>query len=55
MRAYQSLSKLRKPEFFYSWLLGIARRVALEQFRTLKRREQDGEIAEMMMADSPDS
>jgi RNA polymerase sigma-70 factor (ECF subfamily) len=55
VRAFQSLSKLRKPEFFYSWLLGIARRVALEQFRSLKRRQQDREIAETMMADSPDS
>src|ERR1035438_1974093 len=55
VRAFQSLSKLRKPEFFYSWLLGIARRVALEQFRSLKRRQQDREIAETMMAESPDS
>jgi RNA polymerase sigma-70 factor (ECF subfamily) len=55
VRAFQSLKKLRKPESFYSWLLGIARRVALEQFRSLKRRQQDREIAETMMAESPDS
>ena len=28
VRAFLSLKKLRKPESFYSWLLGIAGRVA---------------------------
>ena len=35
VRAFMSLKKLRKPESFYSWLLGIAARVAKEQFRTV--------------------
>lgn len=34
VRAYLGLSKLRKPETFYSWLLGIATRVAKLQQRT---------------------
>jgi RNA polymerase sigma-70 factor (ECF subfamily) len=55
VRAFQSLKKLRKPESFYSWLLGIAGRVALEQFRSLKRRQQDREVAETMMADAGDN
>ena len=38
VRAFQSLGKLRKPESFYSWLLGIAGRVAKEQFRAIIRR-----------------
>jgi RNA polymerase sigma-70 factor (ECF subfamily) len=33
VRAFMSLGKLRKPESFYAWLLGIAGRVASEQFR----------------------
>jgi RNA polymerase sigma factor (sigma-70 family) len=55
VRAFLSLTKLRKPESFYSWLLGIAGRVAQEQFRSLKRRQQDREIAETMMADGADN
>jgi RNA polymerase sigma-70 factor (ECF subfamily) len=51
VRAFQSLKKLRKPESFYSWLLGIAGRVAKEQFRTLKRRQRDREVAETLMAE----
>ena len=54
VRAFQSLKKLRKPESFYSWLLGIAGRVALEQFRSLKRRQRDREVVETMMANSAD-
>jgi RNA polymerase sigma-70 factor (ECF subfamily) len=34
VRAFQSLGKLRKPESFYAWLLGIADRVAKEQLRS---------------------
>ena len=33
VRAFLSLKKLRKPESFYAWLLGIAARVLKEQFR----------------------
>jgi len=58
VRAFQSLKKLRKPESFYSWLLGIAGRVAKEQCRSHKRRQQDREIAETMLGgadDAPDA
>jgi len=42
VRAYFSLSKLRKPESFYSWLLGIAGRVGKEFIRARRRQ---GELA----------
>jgi len=54
VRAFQALRKLRKPESFYSWLLGIAGRVAKEQFRALTRRQQDCEVAEFIMPDAAD-
>ena len=54
VRAFLSLKKLRKPESFYSWLLGIAGRVAQEQFRTLKHRQRVREAAEAMLADAAD-
>ena len=54
MRAFLSLKKLRKPESFYSWLLGIAGRVAKEQFRSELRRRQDCEVAETMMNSAAD-
>lgn len=38
VRAYFTLSHLRKPESFFSWLVGIADRVAKERFRDAKRR-----------------
>jgi len=50
VRAFLSLRKLRKPESFYSWLLGIASRVAKEQFRAELHRRRDSEAAETMMA-----
>ncbi len=50
VRAFLSLGKLRKPESFYSWLLGIAGRVAQEQFRREVRRGSDREAAEAMAA-----
>jgi len=37
VRAYFGLSELEKRESFYSWLLGIAGRVAKEQLRNIKR------------------
>ena len=55
VRAFLSLKKLRKPESFYSWLLGIAERVAKEQFRSLEHRQRDREAAEAMMANATDS
>jgi RNA polymerase sigma-70 factor (ECF subfamily) len=54
VRAFLSLRKLRKPESFYSWLLGIAGRVAKEQFRAVLRSRKDCEAAETMMADAAD-
>ena len=36
VRAYFGLSELKKRESFYSWLLGIANRVAKEQLRNRK-------------------
>jgi RNA polymerase sigma factor (sigma-70 family) len=36
VRAYFGLSELKKRESFYSWLLGIANRVAKEQLRAAK-------------------
>ena len=38
VRAYFALSKLRKPASFFSWLLGIADRVAKETHRAAGRR-----------------
>lgn len=55
VRAFLSLKKLRKPESFYSWLLGIAGRVAKEQYRSQAHRARDREAAEAMMADANDS
>jgi len=54
VRAFLSLKKLRKPESFYSWLLGIAGRVAKEQFRSATHRQRDREAAETMMSDTTD-
>ena len=54
VRAFLSLKKLRKPESFYSWLLGIAGRVAKEQLRSLKHRQQDCEVTESIMANAAD-
>ena len=55
VRAFVSLPKLRKPESFYSWLLGIAERVAKEQFRFESRHQQDPEaIATLVTNDADD-
>ncbi|MCK5557371.1 MAG: sigma-70 family RNA polymerase sigma factor [Candidatus Hydrogenedentes bacterium] len=42
VRAYFALRRLKKPESFFSWLFGIADRVAKEHWRTQRR---DNEIA----------
>ncbi len=55
VRAFLSLKKLRKPESFYSWLLGIGGRVAKEQFRAAEHRRRDTEVAETLIADVTDS
>ena len=54
MRAFISLKKLRTPESFYSWLLGIAGRVAKEQFRSALHRRQDCEFLGTTMTDVAD-
>ena len=51
VRAFTSLRKLRKPESFYSWLLGIANRVAKEQYRSLEHSRREREAAETIAAD----
>lgn len=38
VRAYFRLEKLKKPDSFYSWLLGIAGRVAKETHRARRRQ-----------------
>lgn len=40
VRAYFALSKLKKPDSFYPWLLGIAGRVSKETYRQRKRQGQ---------------
>jgi RNA polymerase sigma-70 factor (ECF subfamily) len=50
VRAFISLKKLRKPESFYAWLLGIAQRVTRESFRESKRRQQGRAAAETLLA-----
>jgi len=54
VRAFVSLSKLRKPESFYSWLLGIAERVAREQFRFEARHWQDPEAITPLVTNDTD-
>ena len=49
VRAFMSLGKLNKPDSFFSWLLGIAGRVAKEQFRSQKRGEQNRLAAENLV------
>ena len=51
VRAFQSLKQLGKPESFCSWLLGIAKRVALEQFRERQRSERGREAAAALLSD----
>jgi RNA polymerase sigma-70 factor (ECF subfamily) len=53
VRAFTSLKKLRKPELFYSWLLGIADRVAKEQFRLLEHSRREREAVETIADDAP--
>lgn len=52
VRAFLGLKKLRKPESFYSWLLGIASRVLKEQFRMQARRDRDREVAPELVVES---
>lgn len=55
VRAFLSLKKLRKPESFYAWLLGIAARVLKEQLRARERRDQEREAAETLHPEVPDT
>jgi len=55
VRAFLSLKKLRKPESFYAWLLGIAGRVLKEQFRAAERRQKDRAVAATLLAENPGS
>ena len=41
VRAYFSLEKLKKPDSFFSWLLGIAKRVAKEHQRNEQRHRRE--------------
>ncbi len=54
VRAFMSLKKLRKPESFYAWLMGIAGRVLKEQFRATARRQRESAIAETLQVEDPD-
>ena len=51
VRAFTSLKKLRKPESFYAWLMGIAGRVLKEQFRARERRQRESAAAETLLAE----
>lgn len=52
VRAYFALPKLRKPDSFFSWLLGIAHRVVKETHRARQRRHSiDSLVSEL--AESP--
>ncbi len=55
VRAFLSLKKLRKPESFYAWLMGIAGRVTKERFRALARRQHESDSTEALAADAPES
>jgi RNA polymerase sigma-70 factor (ECF subfamily) len=50
VRAYFGLEKLKERDSFFSWLLGIANRVAKEQQRSERRRHQ---MAEMLSEKVP--
>ncbi len=46
VKAYFNMGKLKKRQSYFSWLLGIANRVAKEQQRERKRRRQQEDIRE---------
>jgi RNA polymerase sigma-70 factor, ECF subfamily len=54
VRAYFALGKLKKPDSFFSWLLGIAGRVAMEQQRT-ERRQREAAAARGTVAAGPEA
>ena len=54
VRAYFALGKLKKPDSFSSWLLGIAGRVAIEQQRT-ERREREAAVERGVVPARPEA
>ncbi|MFC1675590.1 RNA polymerase sigma factor [Planctomycetota bacterium] len=40
VRAYFALEKLKKPDSFFSWLLGVAKRVVKEEQKSQERRRR---------------
>jgi RNA polymerase sigma-70 factor (ECF subfamily) len=54
VRAFFALPKLKKPESFYSFLLGIAGRVAHEMGRAASRNAKRNEAAAVLTADTVD-
>ena len=52
VRAFFALPKLKKPESFYAFLLGIAGRVAHEMRRAASRIAKRDEAAELVTADA---
>ncbi len=55
VRAFISLKKLRQPDSFYAWLLGIAGRVLKEYFRATQRHGREQAAAEGLLADQQSS
>jgi RNA polymerase sigma-70 factor (ECF subfamily) len=55
VRAFLSLKKLRKPDSFYAWLVGIAGRVVKEECRTFSRHQRDRAIAESLQPQESES
>jgi RNA polymerase sigma-70 factor (ECF subfamily) len=51
VRAFVSLKKLRQPDSFYAWLLGIAGRVLKEHFRALRKHDLEQAAAENLLPD----
>ena len=45
VRAFFALDRLKKPESFFSWLFGIANRVAKEELRSKKKRRDVSDVA----------
>jgi RNA polymerase sigma factor (sigma-70 family) len=52
VRAYFNLTKLHKPEKFYSWLIGTAHRVAQEHQRNHQKHDQ---VVRQMMNRKPEA
>jgi RNA polymerase sigma-70 factor (ECF subfamily) len=50
VRAFLALPKLKKPESFYAFLLGIAGHVAHEMWRAAGRDAKRNEVAELLAA-----